>query len=138
MSQYSGAMASMASTNTEATPAHTPENDSDRKILPQPWLSVVCLFIPLAILTAVGGNLLIMLSYKRDALLRSVHNLYLLHLAVCDFFIGSVSMPFYLVYTGEFVSARRTGPRTVFSVCRGVLIALTGKCFIKCVPVLMN
>ena len=104
MSQYSGAMASMASTITEAAQAHTPINDSDREILPQPWLSFVCLLIPLAILTAVGGNLLIMLSYKRDALLRNVHNLYLLHLAVCDFCIGSFSMSFYFIYTGEFVS----------------------------------
>ena len=83
--------------NTEAAPEHAPENDSNTEFLPQPWLSVVCLFIPLAILTAVGGNLLIILSYKRDALLRNVHNLYLLHLAVCDFFIGSVSMSFYFI-----------------------------------------
>ena len=79
------------------------DEEDDVFRLPLPWLAIVIVCIIVAIVTAVGGNLLIILSYKRDYRLRNVHNLYLLHLAVCDLFIGAISMPCYLLYTGAFV-----------------------------------
>ncbi|XP_076445855.1 histamine H3 receptor-like [Babylonia areolata] len=75
------------------------EDSDDPSVLPLPWSPFFVVYSTVAIVTAVGGNVLILLSYGRDGQLRDVHNLYLLHLAVCDLLIGAVSMPLYLIYT---------------------------------------
>ncbi|XP_076445856.1 histamine H3 receptor-like [Babylonia areolata] len=75
------------------------DDDDNPSALPLPWSVIVVVCVTVAIVTAVGGNVLILLSYGRDGQLRDVHNLYLLHLAVCDLLIGAVSMPLYLIYT---------------------------------------
>ncbi|XP_067663613.1 histamine H3 receptor-like [Haliotis asinina] len=51
------------------------------------------------IILAVGGNSLIIISYIHDKQLQTVHNMYLLNLAVTDLLLGLISMPFYTVYT---------------------------------------
>ncbi|KAK7109748.1 hypothetical protein V1264_013736 [Littorina saxatilis] len=80
--------------------ATTGEDDEEElSLLPLPWIAVAIVCVGFAITTAVGGNMLILLSYWRDPLLRNVHNLYLVHLAVCDCLLGGISMPLYLIYT---------------------------------------
>ncbi|KAK7487698.1 hypothetical protein BaRGS_00020965 [Batillaria attramentaria] len=86
-------------TNTSVPEEPGEEEDDDLTLLPLPWLVITLITICFAIATAVGGNVLVLLSYCRDRQLRSVHNLYLLHLAVSDLLIGAVSMPLYLIYT---------------------------------------
>ncbi|KAK7487699.1 hypothetical protein BaRGS_00020966 [Batillaria attramentaria] len=88
---------SPASSTSESVQDEVAEEDFS--MLPLPWSVVAIICIVLAIATAVGGNVLVLLSYRRDRQLRSVHNLYLLNMAVSDLFIGAVSMPFYIVYT---------------------------------------
>ncbi|XP_067660513.1 histamine H3 receptor-like [Haliotis asinina] len=51
------------------------------------------------ILLAVVGNLLVIISYFRDKQLQTVHNLYILNLAIADLFIGAISMIFYADFT---------------------------------------
>ncbi|XP_071080029.1 muscarinic acetylcholine receptor M1-like [Haliotis cracherodii] len=51
----------------------------------------------LCVLTA-GGNLLVIIAFKVEKQLQTVSNYFLLSLAVADFTIGVVSMPFYTVY----------------------------------------
>ncbi|XP_076449089.1 histamine H3 receptor-like [Babylonia areolata] len=78
------------------------KDESRPAILPLPWSAIAMVCMSVAIVTAVGGNILVVLSYMRDRRLRTVHNLYLLHLAVCDLTIGSVSMPLYFIYTVQY------------------------------------
>lgn len=51
------------------------------------------------IVVCVVGNALTIIAYIRDPKLQTVQNMYLLNLAVADFFVGCVSMPFYFVTT---------------------------------------
>ncbi|XP_076445854.1 histamine H3 receptor-like [Babylonia areolata] len=77
------------------------DGDSDARsvFIPMPWTPIFLVYCLSAIVTAVCGNLLIVLSFWRDRRLRTVQNMYLLNLAVCDLTVGAVSMPIYLVYT---------------------------------------
>ncbi|XP_071088679.1 histamine H3 receptor-like [Haliotis cracherodii] len=65
-----------------------------------PWLhGVAGVGMSVLILLAVVGNLLVIISYFRDKQLQTVHNLYILNLAIADLFLGAISMIFYADYT---------------------------------------
>ncbi|XP_064614227.1 histamine H3 receptor-like [Liolophura sinensis] len=51
------------------------------------------------IIVCVVGNALTIIAYIRDPKLQTVQNMYLLNLAIADFLVGCVSMPFYFVTT---------------------------------------
>ncbi|PVD34400.1 hypothetical protein C0Q70_05672 [Pomacea canaliculata] len=59
--------------------------------------TVLC--VSTMIFFAVGGNLLVLLSYCRDPRLRTVSNVYICHLAICDLLLGGVSMTLHLYLT---------------------------------------
>uniref|UniRef100_A0A8D8WVJ1 Muscarinic acetylcholine receptor DM1 n=1 Tax=Cacopsylla melanoneura TaxID=428564 RepID=A0A8D8WVJ1_9HEMI len=50
-------------------------------------------------LLTVGGNILVMVSFKIDKTLQTISNYFLFSLAVADFAIGLISMPLFTVYT---------------------------------------
>ncbi|XP_070196998.1 muscarinic acetylcholine receptor M5-like [Littorina saxatilis] len=98
-------MADPSFTETTTMAADFQENNSDDdddyslELLPLHILIPTVVVVVLVVMVAVGGNLLVLVSYARDARLRTVSNLYLLNLAVCDVLLATVSMPFYLVPT---------------------------------------
>ncbi|XP_046368729.2 histamine H3 receptor-like [Haliotis rufescens] len=65
-----------------------------------PWVpGVAGVGMSVLILLAVVGNLLVIISYFRDKQLQTVHNLYILNLAIADLFLGAISMIFYADFT---------------------------------------
>ncbi|KAL8598681.1 hypothetical protein ACOMHN_033246 [Nucella lapillus] len=68
-------------------------------ILPLYLLIPTLIMVPVLVVAAIVANGLVLVSYCGDRRLRTVSNLYLLHLAVCDLSLAMVSMPLYLVYT---------------------------------------
>ncbi|ESO89441.1 hypothetical protein LOTGIDRAFT_74826, partial [Lottia gigantea] len=50
-------------------------------------------------LLAILGNILVIIAYLKDTKLQNVLNFYIFNLAVTDFLLGAISMPFYAVYT---------------------------------------
>ncbi|KAK6173194.1 hypothetical protein SNE40_016692 [Patella caerulea] len=69
------------------------------QLMPLPILVPSMMLITIMIILAVGGNLLVIISYIKDKKLHNAHNLYIFHLAITDFLLGLISMPFYAVYT---------------------------------------
>ncbi|XP_061164920.1 histamine H3 receptor-like [Saccostrea echinata] len=57
------------------------------------------IIIVLLIFFAIFGNAMTIAAFIRDKGLRNVYNMYLVNLAVTDFMLGLISMPFYAVYT---------------------------------------
>lgn len=47
----------------------------------------------------VAGNVMVMISFKIDKQLQTISNYFLFSLAVADFAIGLISMPFFTMYT---------------------------------------
>ncbi|XP_071088817.1 histamine H3 receptor-like [Haliotis cracherodii] len=65
-----------------------------------PWVhGVGGVGMSVLILLAVVGNVLVIISYFRDKQLQTVHNLYILNLAIADLFLGAISMIFYADFT---------------------------------------
>uniref|UniRef100_A0A672N0N3 Muscarinic acetylcholine receptor n=1 Tax=Sinocyclocheilus grahami TaxID=75366 RepID=A0A672N0N3_SINGR len=66
---------------------------------PVTWRMAMITFItvPLSIITIIG-NVLVMISFRVNPLLRTVSNYFLLSLAVADFILGAVSMNLYTTY----------------------------------------
>ena len=72
----------------------------DNDVYIPPGLNIVSGFgILILIVLAVMGNLLVIMSFIKDKQLQTVYNMYIIGLAICDFFIGSISMPFYAYFT---------------------------------------
>lgn len=84
--------------STSLSPA-TEAEEEESTLLPLHTLIPAIICITGMIIVAVGGNILIIISYIRDKQLQTVHNMYLLNLAVTDLLLGCISMPFYAVYT---------------------------------------
>ncbi|XP_071087993.1 histamine H3 receptor-like [Haliotis cracherodii] len=84
--------------STSLSPA-TEAEEEESTLLPLNALIPAIICITGMIIVAVGGNMLIIISYIRDKQLQTVHNMYLLNLAVTDLLLGCISMPFYAVYT---------------------------------------
>ncbi|XP_067660514.1 histamine H3 receptor-like [Haliotis asinina] len=81
-------------TSTEAT-----VNEDSEWYIP-PWaLGIGGVGMCVLILLGVVGNLLVIISYFKDKQLQTVHNLYILNLAIADLFIGAISMIFYADFT---------------------------------------
>ncbi|KAK3099500.1 hypothetical protein FSP39_005365 [Pinctada imbricata] len=57
------------------------------------------IIIAVLILLAVIGNVFTIAAFVRDSKLRTVYNMYIANLAITDFLLGCISMPFYAVYT---------------------------------------
>ncbi|XP_067660512.1 histamine H3 receptor-like [Haliotis asinina] len=81
-------------TSTEAT-----VDEDDGWYIPSWVPGIAGVGMSVLILLAVVGNLLVIISYLRDKQLQTVHNLYILNLAVADFFLGAISMVFYADFT---------------------------------------
>ena len=64
-------------------------------------VTILAILISIVIFLAVIGNTLTIISFIKDAQLRVVYNMYIVNLAICDLFLGIVSMTFYAVYTLE-------------------------------------
>ncbi|KAK7138243.1 hypothetical protein R3I94_013769 [Phoxinus phoxinus] len=58
---------------------------------------ITLITIPLSIITIIG-NVLVMISFRVNPLLRTVSNYFLLSLAVADFILGAISMNLYTTY----------------------------------------
>ncbi|XP_043921749.1 histamine H3 receptor-like [Protopterus annectens] len=61
-------------------------------------LVVLAVMMATAAALIIFGNALVFLAFVVDARLRTQTNLYLLSLALCDFSVGVVSIPFYIPY----------------------------------------
>ena len=68
-------------------------------LLPMSALIVSTPLMLSVIIISVGGNVMVLMSYKRGCLLVDAHSLYLLNLAVSDLLISVVCMPLHLVST---------------------------------------
>ncbi|XP_063309110.1 histamine H3 receptor-like [Pelobates fuscus] len=66
---------------------------------------LIIVLVSLFIILTVSGNFLVMLAFIADKRLRTQSNLFLLNLAICDFFIGAFCAPLYLPYllTGKWM-----------------------------------
>ncbi|XP_069478214.1 histamine H3 receptor-like [Ambystoma mexicanum] len=60
---------------------------------------ITVVLISFTSVTAVLGNTLVIVAFIVDKRLRTHSCYYLLNLAICDFFLGSISMPWYIAYT---------------------------------------
>ncbi|XP_043921693.1 histamine H3 receptor-like [Protopterus annectens] len=71
-------------------------------------LLILSFLMTLVVLVTVAGNALIILVFAVDKNLRTSSNLFLLNLAVCDFCVGTVSLPLYIPYvlTGRWTLGR--------------------------------
>lgn len=58
---------------------------------------ITLITVPLSIITIIG-NVLVMISFRLNPLLRTVSNYFLLSLAVADLFLGAISMNLYTTY----------------------------------------
>ncbi|XP_064609539.1 histamine H3 receptor-like [Liolophura sinensis] len=93
-----------ASTNGErvynVSPTETEEDmEEESEELPLTSKVVYGVVIPAMAVVCIIGNILTILSFVQDRKLQTVHNTYLMSLAVSDLLIGCISMPFYAVYT---------------------------------------
>jgi muscarinic acetylcholine receptor M3 len=59
---------------------------------------LIVLIAGLLALLTIGGNVLVMLSFKVDKQLRTITNYFLLSLAVADLIIGLISMPLFTLF----------------------------------------
>ncbi|XP_069478212.1 histamine H3 receptor-like [Ambystoma mexicanum] len=69
---------------------------------------IIVVLLSVSSVTAVLGNTLVIVAFIVDKRLRTYSCYYLLNLAVCDFFVGSFSMPWYIayLYTGRWSFGR--------------------------------
>ncbi|XP_041357639.1 histamine H3 receptor-like [Gigantopelta aegis] len=87
-----------ATAETHTTDSN-PFEEYDNVYIPTALRVFIGIGIFVLIILAVVGNLLVILSFIKDKQLQTVYNMYVTSLAVCDFFIGSISMPFYAYFT---------------------------------------
>ncbi|XP_043921751.1 histamine H3 receptor-like [Protopterus annectens] len=59
---------------------------------------ILAILITIVAVMTVFGNTLVFIAFVVDASLRTQSNLFLLSLAVCDFSVGAISIPFYVPY----------------------------------------
>ncbi|XP_073533056.1 histamine H3 receptor-like [Phyllobates terribilis] len=66
---------------------------------------LIIMLISLFIFITVAGNSLVIACFIEDKRLRSRSNLFLLNLAICDFFIGAFCIPLYVpyIFTGKWI-----------------------------------
>ena len=76
-----------------------PDPSSTLSLLPLSALVVSTPLMLSVIVISVGGNVMVLMSYRRGCLLVDAHSLYLLNLAVSDLLISVVCMPLHLVST---------------------------------------
>ena len=62
---------------------------------------VIGIFLSLAILITISGNILVLVAFFCERSIRQPSNYFIASLAVTDILIGSVSMPFYSLYVLE-------------------------------------
>ncbi|XP_069815751.1 histamine H3 receptor-like [Dendropsophus ebraccatus] len=81
-------------------------NDDEEALFSEGTLIFLYIFIPLITSVTVLGNTLVILAFIIDKRLRTQSNFFLLNLAICDFFIGSFSIPVSASYilTGKWTS----------------------------------
>lgn len=64
-----------------------------------PWSTIefilVCCGIILIILLTIGGNLVVLFAFCNDRHLLTPSNNFLLSMAIADFLVGLICMPFY-------------------------------------------
>ncbi|KAM9308354.1 histamine H3 receptor-like [Gastrophryne carolinensis] len=72
---------------------------------PQSMLILITVLVAFLILGTVLGNTLVIVAFIEDKRLRNSHHLFLLNLAICDFFIGAFCIPLYVPYvvTGKWM-----------------------------------
>jgi len=58
------------------------------------WIVVLCVIAAGTSLVTMGGNLIVILSFALERSIRQPSNYFIASLAVSDFLIGAVSMPF--------------------------------------------
>ena len=86
--------------SSTSSAAPTPEGMFAGHVLKKSIAEIVIISIIagfLSIITIIG-NLMVMISFKIDKQLQTITNYFLFSLAVADFAIGLISMPFYTVY----------------------------------------
>jgi len=59
------------------------------------WIAVLSVMAGVTSLVTVGGNLIVIVSFALEHSIRQPSNYFIASLAVSDFLIGTVSMPFY-------------------------------------------
>ncbi|KAL3868889.1 hypothetical protein ACJMK2_041645 [Sinanodonta woodiana] len=79
-------------TNTTIVPEITP------LFLTMTTSSIIAFFICVMVVITAGGNVLVIISFATQRSLRNFSDYLILNLAVSDFIIGSVSIPFYAPY----------------------------------------
>lgn len=72
---------------------------SATELLPLQILIPIVVGVSAIMILALGGNVLVIWSYAIDRRLRTVSNLYILNLAVCDLTIAIIIMPWHLYFT---------------------------------------
>ncbi|XP_072269448.1 histamine H3 receptor-like [Pyxicephalus adspersus] len=66
--------------------------------LPESVKIVIFVLIAILVLLIILGNSLVMMAFIVDKRLRTPSNLLLLNMAICDFFLGAISIPLYSPY----------------------------------------
>eukprot|EP00079_Xenopus_tropicalis_P016632 XP_004915713.1 PREDICTED: uncharacterized protein LOC101734734 [Xenopus tropicalis] len=69
---------------------------------------LLLILISFLVLLIVLGNSIVMLAFIMDKRLRNQSNFFLLNLAICDFFVGAITIPMYMpyIFTGKWMLGR--------------------------------
>ncbi|XP_022088588.1 muscarinic acetylcholine receptor M3-like isoform X2 [Acanthaster planci] len=94
-SNISDAITTIASTTHATTPDRLTPNGTPHSTVA---LVFICISALLSQILTIGGNILVMLSFRVERRLQKPSNYFLLSLAAADLIIGMFSMPIYTLY----------------------------------------
>jgi len=84
---------SLTAENTTTTGLDRASTDASSTV----WIVLLSVAAGVTSLVTVGGNLIVALSFALERSIRQPSNYFIASLAVSDFLIGAVSMPFYTI-----------------------------------------
>ena len=100
ISENVSAITEILTTHTmEVTTTFDPGTEDEDEPYPHSVVCVLLFLFAIIGLTNIVGNTLTIVAFFRDNKLQTVHNHYILNLAITDLIIGVSSVPFYAVYT---------------------------------------
>jgi len=90
------------------------------------WIAVLSVMAGVTSLVTVGGNLIVIVSFALEHSIRQPSNYFIASLAVSDFLIGTVSMPFYTSHRFKACTQLHVSQIFLCSPQQDALIRFTG------------
>ncbi|CAI9742342.1 muscarinic acetylcholine receptor DM1-like [Octopus vulgaris] len=97
---YSASVSLTNDSTTSITSSSVIVSNEDEFVIPFSLAEIILISFILVVLssTTIAGNIFVVVAFKIEKKLRTVSSYFLLSLAVADFSVGLISMPFYSLY----------------------------------------